>query len=799
MMANNRSVQTQLEAGSFRFISGGKDVDPLTGRGFGRRARAEVADFVQSQELKDVRFGMPEMKQILESGMQMDLFSGTSDIEDFKSRFKGMVETIKTISSTLHTSIKEGMEVMRGFRDMGVTNPGTVQAMTQQAESMGRMSGRTGMEMLAIGQAGAEMFRGTGVRMGLGFELNMQNTTLVRQMLNEGLITRETVGQAGGENALAQQMTGAALGSTQTAMGRGVMMANFNPATGGLDPNFLGNMMGKGAIGLVQNAARLAGNPQALMSFQAHQEDIVSAMSPMQLQMFSLATDMGMARTVTDSISGLRRGTPAYAQAFEENVIAMERRRGVPIEVIKANLALAHSDPEKMRDDQEAAVASMAQQASLEDVRNRFNPLKQLSNFIRGTFVQPAQQLFTGISTRAGIAVDEMALTMMGANVVHAESSTRESIRRGQGLIEARGGADTAARGTDLAVMDVSGNIIQQALGGGQSGEALAANFREFGEKGSKNGTDTLSYQGMTAMRFKTVEDVQRFASQSGQGMKILSHEGGILAVPTQQLAEAAKQRRDATPTAKDLEAAEKFKMTDDQKAAVEALIESGKTGRSEMEGALFGTGPLSKASAGLKSEILKRVADQKGLTKLKREVEGGDTSGALSKGAAITFGKAEGIISDLSYEATGKLGAGFQERMAFGRMSSLQRGLALEAMSETDEKKKMLEMSQLRDTGATDLQMQAVAGMSSRAGKDDREHLRAKLDEHDVTAAIGMEQKKQAMGLKGDEATKLEAGGAIGKLTGTTLQQMSQMSEQLKNNMEMLVTLQKQFKENLK
>ena len=438
MMAQNRAVQTQLEAGSFRFITGGKDADTLTGRGFGRRARGEVADFIQSQELQDVRYGMPEMKQILEGGMQMDLFSGTRDVEDFKGKFKGLVESLKTVTSTLHTSLKDGIEAVRGMRDMGITEPGDVSRFAMKAETMGRMSGRTGMEMMAFAQTGAEIFRGTGVNMQLGAETNLQNVTMIRQMLNSGTISRETVAQAGGEAGMAQQMTASALAATQTGIGRGVLMAGYDPSTGGLRPDFAKG----GMMGLLGKAANMT--PQQIMSFQANEENVVSSMSPMQLQLFGMQTDLMQSRMVTDAISGERRGTPGYQKALEENFISAERRRGVPIDVIRANMGLMKTDPEELKKTQEAAVSSMSQQAAMEDFRNTHG-WKVITNAVERTLVQPAQRVLTGIGMEVSQSFENLGVRLTGGTVTDTSGVTAGSVKRGAALIAASPGAGASA------------------------------------------------------------------------------------------------------------------------------------------------------------------------------------------------------------------------------------------------------------------------------------------------------------------------------------------------------------------
>jgi hypothetical protein len=817
MMADNRRTQTQLEAGSFRFITGGKDADPLTGRGFSRAARAEAADFIQSRELQDKRFGMGEMSQILESGMQLDMFSGSSDLQGFKQKFNGLVESIKTVTSTLHTSLKEGMEVIRGFRDIGVTDPGQISGMVLKAETIGRSSGRTGSEMLALGQAGAETFRGTGVSMALGMETNMQNVGLVRQMLNMGTINRDTVAQAGGENALAQQLTASALAATQSAVGRGAMLGMFNPATGSLDMNFKG-----GTFGLLGRAA--SKSPTDIMNFQAQEEEIVSKMSPMQLQTFGLQVDLMQAKTVTDAFMGGRRGTPEYQQALENQFVNFEKRRGVPIAAIRANVGFLHSDPEKIMESQEAGMASMAQQASLEDLRNNFNIGKSIENFMGRTFVQPLQRTFTNIGTKVAIDIERLGQTMMGATVASPLGAGRASIAAGRAAIEASGGVEAATRGTGLGVIDSSGNMIQRWLpGGGQSGEGLAKEFADFGTEGKAvvgptgQTIQTSTYQGMTAMRFKSVEDVQKFNKETGQQMQILSQHGKgdnpVVAIQTKQLDEARRQQDRTQSTSADRTKAEESVLTDDQRVMVEKIHQGRgqKAGFQTLGEALFGKDQFWKdeKTAGFQRAMIERVAKEEGFDVALQQAQGVRSLGGAQIGAAASlFDAAHGELA-----AAKKILGGYHLGLSssgasvtggvLSEMSEAQQLTALKMTVTDDDKQKTLLRAELRHSGVTQSQLDLFDKQATASIKgEQRKELDARLKNIDLSNALAQDKKNEAMGfggmmdkVKGFFSTE---SGAMGSGSPEQAKQVGDLANQNLETMKLVVELQKYVRDNM-
>lgn len=822
MMAQNRGIQTQLAAGSFRFMTGGKDVDPLTGRGFSRAARAEVADFVQSKELKDLRFGMPEMREILESGMQLDMFSGTRDVQDFKQKFSGLVDTMKVITSTLHTSVKEGMEVMRGFRDIGVTDPGQMSKMTLQAETTGRMAGRTGMEMLSLGQAGAEIFRGTGVSMQLGAEANMQNVAMVRQMLNMGTINRDTVAQAGGENSLAQQMTASALAATQSAVGRGLLLGSFDPKSGGLRPDLFGGMARGGLVGVMGRAASMS--PQQIMHVQAHEEDMISSMNPMQLQLFGMQGDLMQAKMVADAFGG-KPGTPGYQTALEDSFINAEKRRGVPIAAIRANLGLLHTDPQKLKESQEAAMTSMAQQAAYEDVRNNFNPLRAASNLVRRTLIQPIQRAFTDISTDIGVRAERLGMSLMGAALPTETGADRTTYERGRRLIESTaGGADALTQGTSLGVIDASGSLYQRlALGGGQSGEAMARSFERFGtaEKsaGDKTGLvmENMKYENMTAMRFKNVDDVKRYNAQTGQQMEVLTRSGTggtVLAIPVKQLSEARRQHQDTASSVDDIDKANKAELTDEQIVAVQKLhLQEQATGKQvgfrSVVKALFGEKAGDKDSYGFQSALASRISGDQGFSKALEQSEQGRTMyGSAEFGGAKSAAAAASEALESGRSAL--MGSRGLLNRLLGGDDTKETALAMRMAVSGDEKERLKTRAALFATleskfeaghatkeQATRLAEEKVRDFESHAKNltaEQRTQLNRDVKNYEVAATITEDERKKGMGIGFLDKFKnvFTGGGAGGQLSSDQTKQVGDMANQNLETMKLVEQLQK-------
>lgn len=792
MMADNRALQTALGAGSFRFMSGGgSEVDQLTGRGMGRRARFDVASSIQGMEMNDQRFGMDDYKTILEGGMQFDMFSGTRDVEDFKGKFKGLVDNLKTVTSTLHTSLKDGIEVIRGMRDMGVTDPNEVTRLTMGSEMRGRASGRTGMEMMAVGQAGAEIFRGTGVSMERGFELNQMNVTSIRGMLNSGTISRDTVAQAGGENSLAQQMTAGALSSFQTAHGRAAMMANYNPTTNSMNPNMMSNLASGNAMSQIAGAAGMG--PAALMKFQAHQEEMISSMSPQSMQIMGLSTAMGTARM-------LSAGTGADMDTSMR--VAMQNM-GMSKPVIDANLGLLHQDPSKMQSDMEASVSNMRTQAGLEDLRNRFNVGKRVGNAWTRT-ISPIQHGLSEFATEIGEGVDNMSLMLAGGAFRSPGMLDKGLIARGRALAEG-GGAGGA--------VDASGSVYNKLIGG-QSGDALANAVADGGTFDAT--TKTYSFKGGTFRQFSNMDEASAAGAAAGVNYTVSrANNGTYIGATGSEISKVQEHSRSWQSTSSEQEAANKETANSEATGVSLARLGSGASLGSVLSVMLGGgvsedvqnmdSGAFQK-KYGKSKGAYTAVADNyfkkyggfnpsaaKAFNEHRNSMEGTDFVASASSSYA---GSAASAIQELTNDLheSSRLGGGYVTN-AEGKSANIEdlvrgnQGALAELYGSDDDATKMAR----------------IATITGYSGGLDKVINSINKDSSSRTRQIGATNKIAEAAFKSSEAGAAAGGGAgtsskgVGDVSGETVKVLEAQSAQLLANYKQLIALAEQLNKAMK
>ena len=203
-------------------------------------------------------------------------------------------------------------------------------------------------------------------------------------------------------------------------------MANYNPATGGLNPNMITNLSGGNMASQISRAAGMGA--AGIVGFQAHQEDLISSMSAGQMQMFDISLMAGGARLISNSTGA----------NMEDSFRFYAQNQGKSKPEIDAMLATVRQNPETMRQNGGAALDSMRMQAGMEDFRNRFNIGKRISNAVRGAIVAPVANAFTGMATSIGESVENIGLRLTGAALVDPTLMSKGLVSTGERLI--RGG-----------------------------------------------------------------------------------------------------------------------------------------------------------------------------------------------------------------------------------------------------------------------------------------------------------------------------------------------------------------------
>lgn len=281
-VAQRREMNAFLESSSFRYAGAGSSMsDPRIG-GMNLAARRETTDFIKGMDVKDPSMGMEDLSKVLRESTQLGMFTGVSDVDTFKKKFKDIIDGVKSVTRVLGTSLEDGLKVMKDLKAINI-DPSQVREVVTQADAVGKLTGRTGQEIVGLGLQGAELFRGTGIEAKIGYQSNVMNMAALRSARDAGILSQEAVIQAGGEEALAQRMTASGLGFVQSAAGRGFGAAFFNPATGpaGFDKAaFMQNAMsgGMGMEALATQAAMNQSDPTKVTAYKANQAKFMSEM-----------------------------------------------------------------------------------------------------------------------------------------------------------------------------------------------------------------------------------------------------------------------------------------------------------------------------------------------------------------------------------------------------------------------------------------------------------------------------------------------------------------------------------------
>lgn len=312
-MAERQKVQSFLEASSFRFVGAGSSMaDPRFEAGMSRRARLDASAIVRNIDVKDSTLNAEDTSTILQESARLGLFTGTHDMKDFEKKFKDITENVKIVSKFLHTTLKEGLETIKHLKAIGIdtSEAGNI---ALQASALGKVAGRTGMEMLGLGLQGAEIFRGTGVDMGLGAQSNIMNLAQIRAARDAGFLSQQAIAQAGGEEALAQRQTASNLQFMQSSAGRGFNAAFYNGALGGsgFDAAAFGNILKNQNLTSADILAMSAGNmdsPGKVFGYSANQEkfltDLGKSFGGKGLQLMRIRAVLAMAEMMSQASGG---------------------------------------------------------------------------------------------------------------------------------------------------------------------------------------------------------------------------------------------------------------------------------------------------------------------------------------------------------------------------------------------------------------------------------------------------------------------------------------------------------------
>jgi len=129
---------------------------------------------------------------------QMGMMRGVRDAQEFNTKFREMIKTVRTIATELNTSMSQAMEFMQASKASGMFMRADQLRFAQQVQGIATGSGLATSEVAAMGSIGAQISRAYG---GLGRQGAFGGMRAIGQVgaaLSIGAITEEDIYNATG-------------------------------------------------------------------------------------------------------------------------------------------------------------------------------------------------------------------------------------------------------------------------------------------------------------------------------------------------------------------------------------------------------------------------------------------------------------------------------------------------------------------------------------------------------------------------------------------------------------------------
>lgn len=202
-------------------------------RPFSRDQREELTRGLAQDVAKDVRFGMEDMSQLLASGVATNAFAGTQNVEEFRTKFRAMMDQVKSITRVFQQSTEEALQTMGQLGQMGPAQG--MGGRIADIHALSRMGGMPAQQAMEMGMGGARMAAGMGIPMAAGFDAMTRNAQMAVVGEAAGAFDPFMFRQMGGAQGIAAKAT--QFGFQASGALQQMLPAFANETMTGIDPS----------------------------------------------------------------------------------------------------------------------------------------------------------------------------------------------------------------------------------------------------------------------------------------------------------------------------------------------------------------------------------------------------------------------------------------------------------------------------------------------------------------------------------------------------------------------------------
>ena len=158
---------------------------------------------------------------------QQKMFQTTKSIQEFRTRFREVLSTIKDIARITQSTIKEASQTFAEIRQQGFYSTADVESQAVRQRGIELSTGLSRQTVTAVGAVGSQMGRAMGMRGRFGARMAQEAVASVSAGVQAGTMSEEEVMEMGGVEQAGMRLAQSQMRFMRSSRGRAVIAATM--------------------------------------------------------------------------------------------------------------------------------------------------------------------------------------------------------------------------------------------------------------------------------------------------------------------------------------------------------------------------------------------------------------------------------------------------------------------------------------------------------------------------------------------------------------------------------------------
>jgi hypothetical protein len=203
----------QMQAASQDFVTGGADLNMMTGRGLSRHGATHLGRMLEDtayssrfQRQTGGAFSAQDLTKITQVAGQQGMLNDSQSVEQIHDRVKGIAKSLVSFMKIANEpNVVEALKSMGKMRQMGMSI-GETMDMAVDARMYSKMAGTSARNLMeTAGAQGAMTFQQQGLSAGLGMRMGMGAMGMAGAAVSAGAFSPQRLAMLGGASGVAQR------------------------------------------------------------------------------------------------------------------------------------------------------------------------------------------------------------------------------------------------------------------------------------------------------------------------------------------------------------------------------------------------------------------------------------------------------------------------------------------------------------------------------------------------------------------------------------------------------------------